>query len=142
MIRCATMLVFALFFAPLGLLLAGDLGDVAGDSRVAHADDVGEIAVAKGTTYIATTNEQNPAPLTLGKRKIAWVAHPTDPAQKIAILTIPYREKPQIFQASKTMRVRVLEGDYRKETINVAPSHAKPNKQNQQRIERERKEAQ
>lgn len=142
MIRCATMLVFALFFAPLGLLLASDLGDVAGDSRVAHANDVGEIAVAKGTTYIATTNEQNPAPLTLGKRKIAWVAHPTDPAQKIAILTIPYREKPQIFQASKTMRVRVLEGDYRKETINVAPSHAKPNKQNQQRIERERKEAQ
>lgn len=106
------------------------------------ADNRSEIVVAKGTTYIATTKEQNPAPLLLGKRKIAWVAHPADSTQKIAILTIPYREKSQIFQASKTIQVRVIEGDYPKEIINVAPSHAKPNKQNQQRIERERKEAQ
>lgn len=101
-----------------------------------------EYVVANGTTLIATTKDKNPAPLVLGKRKIAWVAHPTDSTQKIAILSIPYRTKPQTFQASDSIEIRVVKGDYHQETIQVAPSHAKPNAKNQKRIETERKEAQ
>lgn len=62
--------------------------------------------------------------------------------QKIALLSVPYREKPQILSLDNGIHLQIIEGNYKQETITVASSHAKPNAKNQARIKKEREEAQ
>ncbi|CAM2936430.1 M23 family metallopeptidase [Helicobacter burdigaliensis] len=97
--------------------------------------------VANGTTHILITANKSPKPITFNKRQIQWISHPKDKNLKIALLGINYYQKPQIINLSNKESLEIVAGNYKKEQIQVSKEKAKPNKQNSQRIIKEREEA-
>ncbi|MBX7490614.1 M23 family metallopeptidase [Helicobacter sp. Faydin-H64] len=100
-----------------------------------------EFVVENGKTIVLSTTMQNPKPIMFNKRAYQWVAHPSDTTKKIVILAIPYHTKPSIIALESGAKVEVVQGNYKKESIQVSQSKAKPNPKNQERIKRERDEA-
>ena len=95
-----------------------------------------------GTTFIAQTTQENPKPLKLGKRKFAWIPHPSDPSKKIAIIPIGYYTKAKKVSLSKNLTLNILDKNYKKEQIQITnKGKVKPNPKNQERIKKERDEA-
>jgi len=101
-----------------------------------------EYVVENGKTIILETLETNPQPLKILNKTYVWVAHPKNPAKKISLISIPYRTKSISIPLENRGILKIKEGDYKKEEIYASPAKVKPNKENQERIQREYKEAQ
>ncbi|MDA3966894.1 M23 family metallopeptidase [Helicobacter sp. WB40] len=99
-----------------------------------------EYEVENGKTLILTTKDTKAENIKINNRTYKWLQHPKNSNEKILIITIPYRTKPEISN-NGDISIKVIEGNYKKEQIVVAQSKAKPNKENQQRIKKERDEA-
>lgn len=97
--------------------------------------------VENGKTIILSTRLKNPQPIVIDEKTYAWIAHPSDAAKKIAILAIPYHTKPNIVDLEGGGQVEVVQGNYKQEKIIVSLDKAKPTPKNQERIKREREEA-
>ncbi len=99
-------------------------------------------SIANGATFIAITNEQNPQALHIQKKVFTWVAHPKDSKKKIAFVPINYRAKLGHLQLNDTIAIQVVQGNYRKEKINITnTAKIKPNKAENERIAKELAEA-
>ncbi|MDE5602965.1 MAG: M23 family metallopeptidase [Helicobacter sp.] len=101
-----------------------------------------EYIVENGKTIILESLEINPEPLKILNKTYGWIAHPNNPDKKISLISIPYRTKPVSISLKNRGILKIQEGNYQKEQINVSPAKLKPNKENQERIQREYKEAQ
>ncbi|WP_104722153.1 peptidoglycan metallopeptidase Pgp3 [Helicobacter mesocricetorum] len=101
-----------------------------------------EYIVENGKTIILETLENNPQPLKILNKTYVWLTHPSNPAKKISFIGIPYRTKPINISLGNRGILKIQEGNYKKEQIYVSPAKAKPNKKNQERIRKERKETQ
>lgn len=100
-----------------------------------------EFVVENGKTIILSTTIRNPKPIVIDKKTYFWIPHPSNLERKIVILAIPYYSKPSVVVLENGERVEVVQGSYKKESIQVSPSKAKPNPKNQERIKKEREEA-
>ncbi|QOQ97962.1 M23 family metallopeptidase [Helicobacter winghamensis] len=100
-----------------------------------------EFVVENGKTIILSTTIRNPKPIVIDKKTYSWIPHPSNLERKIVILAIPYYSKPSVVVLENGERVEVVQGSYKKESIQVSPSKAKPNPKNQERIKKEREEA-
>lgn len=100
-----------------------------------------EFVVENGKTIILSTTIRNPKPIVIDKKTYSWIPHPSNLERKIVILAIPYYSKPSVVALENGERVEVVQGDYKKESIQVSTSKAKPNPKNQERIKKEREEA-
>lgn len=95
-----------------------------------------------GTAYIFTTDIINPKPLIFGDKKIAWLAHPINANEKIAIIPISYRANLGRFELQKGLILEVKTASYKKEQITVTDtSKIRPNKAQQKRVADELNEA-
>lgn len=95
-----------------------------------------------GTTAIIISEEENPKDLILNKKNIPWIDHPSIKGRKFALVPINYREKNSEIDLSNEVKIKVLEGKYKKERIIVSDkSKVSPNKTQQERIAKERDEA-
>lgn len=101
-----------------------------------------EYVVENGKTIILESLETNPQPLKIFNRTYVWVAHPHNPAKKISFISVPYRTKSISIPLENRGILKIQEGNYKKEEIYVSPAKIKPNRENQERIQREYKEAQ
>ncbi|WDL75637.1 M23 family metallopeptidase [Helicobacter winghamensis] len=100
-----------------------------------------EFVVENGKTIILSTTIRNPKPIVIDKKTYSWIPHPSNLERKIVILAIPYYSKPSVVVLENGERVEVVQGSYKKESIQVSPSKTKPNPKNQERIKKEREEA-
>ena len=100
-----------------------------------------EFVVENGKTIILSTTIRNPKPIVIDKKTYSWIPHPSNLERKIVILAIPYYSKSSVVVLENGERVEVVQGSYKKESIQVSPSKAKPNPKNQERIKKEREEA-
>ena len=101
-----------------------------------------ENAAYNGTTFIAKTTKANPQPLKLDKKTFYWLPHPKDSKTKIAIIPINYYTKAQNANLGEGVSLEIVDGNYKKETITITNTEkVKPNPKNQERIKRERDEA-
>ncbi|TLD83474.1 M23 family metallopeptidase [Helicobacter sp. MIT 11-5569] len=100
-----------------------------------------EFVVENGKTIILSTKLANPKPIVVNKKTYHWVTHPNDTTRKIAILAIPYYTKPSLVRLENGDAVEIVQGNYKKEAIQASPSKVKPNPKNQERIKKERDEA-
>lgn len=100
-----------------------------------------KFVVENGKTIILSTKLKNPQPIIINQKTYSWVAHPSDATKKIAILAIPYHTKPNIAALENGGQVEVVQGNYKKEKIKVSLDKAKPSPKDQERIKREREEA-
>lgn len=100
-----------------------------------------EFVVENGKTIILSTTIRNPKPIVIDKKTYFWIPHPSNLERKIVILAIPYYSKSSVVVLENGERVEVVQGSYKKESIQVSPSKAKPNPKNQERIKKEREEA-
>lgn len=103
--------------------------------------DSPKFQVENGKTIILSTQLTNPKPIVINKKTYAWIPHPSEAGKKIAILSIPYHTKPNSIVLESGASVEVVQGNYKREKIQVSPSKAKPNPKNQERIKKEREEA-
>ena len=99
------------------------------------------LSVENGKTIILTTTDKNPQPVHLHKKTYQWISHPQDANKKIAILSIPYYTNPSKIVLDDGTEIEILQGNYKKEKIQVSQQKAKPNAKNQERIKKERDEA-
>ncbi len=97
--------------------------------------------IHNGQTFIAITSQKKPAPLKLEHKTFPWIPHPTNKEQKIALVSVPYKTSLKTFALGNEITLKVIQGNYKQEHINVDPGKAKPNKENLKRIAREREEA-
>ncbi|MCI5969025.1 M23 family metallopeptidase [Helicobacter sp.] len=100
-----------------------------------------EFIVENGKTIILSTTMQNPKPIVIDKKTYPWIPHPSNLERKIAILAIPYHSKPSVVALENGVEVQIVQGDYKKESIQVSNDKAKPSPKNQERIHKERQEA-
>lgn len=95
-----------------------------------------------GTTYIFTSDEENPKPLKFGTKSIFWLAHPTKTGSKIALVSVPYRANLGKVALKEGLVLEVKAANYKKEQITVTDtSKVRPNKEQQERVARELEEA-
>lgn len=95
-----------------------------------------------GTAYIFTTTEKNPKALTFGDKKIAWLAHPANENEKIAIIPVPYRANLGRFELQNGLFLEIKGANYKKEKITITDtSKIRPNKAQQKRVTDELNEA-
>ena len=95
-----------------------------------------------GTAYIFTATEKNPKALTFGDKKIAWLAHPANENEKIAIIPVPYRANLGRFTLQDALILEVKGASYKKEQITITDtSKVRPNKAQQKRVADELNEA-
>ena len=97
--------------------------------------------VENGKTIILSTQSANPKPIKNHQKTYSWIPHPLDKSQKIAILSIPYRTPISTITLENGTLIEVIAGNYTKEQIQANPNKVKPNPKNQERIKREREEA-
>lgn len=97
--------------------------------------------VENGKTIILSTTATNPKPIKINQKTYTWIPHPSDKSQKIAILSIPYRTPASTITLENGSIVQIIAGNYTKEQIQVSPNKVKPNPKNQERIQKEREEA-
>lgn len=97
--------------------------------------------VENGKTIILSTTASNPKPIKIHQKTYTWIPHPSDKSQKIAILSIPYRTPASTITLENGSIVQIITGNYTKEQIQANPNKVKPNPKNQERIQREREEA-
>ena len=112
-----------------------------GGLNALESADLPKFQVENGKTIILSTGLANPKPIVINKRTYAWIPHPSEVGKKIAILSIPYHTKPNSITLESGASVEVVQGNYKREKIQVSQSKAKPNPKNQERIKREREEA-
>ena len=95
-----------------------------------------------GTTFIAESTEAKPEALKLGKKKFPWIPHPSNPSKKIAIVPIGYYTQAKKVALNKNITLTIKDKDYKKEQIQITnKGKVKPNPKNQERIKKERDEA-
>lgn len=95
-----------------------------------------------GTTYIFTSDEENPKPLKFGTKSIFWLAHPTKAGSKIALVSVPYRANLGKVVLKEGLVLEIKAANYKKEQITVTDtSKVRPNKEQQERVARELEEA-
>lgn len=99
------------------------------------------IKVANGKTHILTTKEASPTPITWNNKTLQWINHPKNPHLKIALLSIGYYQKPKLIHLNNGENLEIIQGNYKKEQIQVSKEKAKPNQKNLKRIKLEREEA-
>ncbi len=105
--------------------------------------------VVKGTAKVLTFSKiPADATLTFGKKSIPILRHPVDTSKRIAFIPVNYRSKPGIKKVhityqggEKIVDINITPGNYRSETITVAPSKVTPNKKQRERTSREYHEA-
>ncbi|WP_299549915.1 M23 family metallopeptidase [uncultured Helicobacter sp.] len=100
-----------------------------------------QFVVENGKTIILSTTMRDPNPIVINKKTYFWIPHPNDSTRKIAILAIPYYSKPSVVVLQSGAKVEVVQGNYKKEKIQVSQGKAKPNLKNQERIKKEHDEA-
>lgn len=107
-----------------------------------HINDTKSHIAYNGTAYIFITDEENPKPLKFGTKNIYWLAHPTRPNTKIALVGVPYRANLGKVSLKDGLILEVKAGNYKKEQITVTDtSKVRPNAAQQERIARELEEA-
>ena len=80
-------------------------------------------------------------------KSIPLMKHPTNNKKQIALLSIPYAQTKNITllhtssKGSETLHVKVIQGAYAQESLNVEPSKVAPPKEALERIKQERDEA-
>ncbi len=105
--------------------------------------------VIKGTAKVLTFSKiPSDATLKFGTKSIPILQHPADASKRIAIIPVNYRSKMGIKKVhiayqggEKTLDINITKGNYRSETITVAPSKVTPNKKQRERTSREYNEA-
>ncbi len=106
-------------------------------------------SVIKGTTKVMTFLKiPGDATLKYGKKNIPILKHPSDASKNVAFIPINYRSDLGIKAVrisysggSKIIDINVTNGNYKSETLTVAPSKVTPNKKQKERTTREYKEA-
>ncbi len=100
------------------------------------------------TAVIAFSAIPQESRVTYGKKNIPLLQHPTIEDKRFILLPIAYRSTPgekkllvTYADGEKRLELHVEKGDYRSETITVAPSKVKPNKEQAKRTSMEYKEA-
>jgi len=104
--------------------------------------------VANGTTALIEIPADAQRLIGPDGKTIPIFSNPADPSKRIALIPVGYRT------ASKTLRLtmptpagsvviplQIIKGDYRSETLSVAPSKVSPNTAQRERIGREYREA-
>lgn len=109
--------------------------------EIKSIEDKTDFVVENGKTIILSTAMENPQPIVIDGRTYQWIPHPSDSMRKILILAIPYYTKSATVTLESGMEVEIVQGSYKKENIQVSQSKAKPNPKNQERIKKERDEA-
>lgn len=92
-----------------------------------------------GTVFIYQSDEA--LPLTYDKKSIRYTSHPKNPNAKIAFVPVGYYEKNAKILKSKGkdyFTIKILQKDYPKETITVAPDKVSYSNEVAQRIEKEK----
>lgn len=98
--------------------------------------------VANGATLIIESKQTKPQALYLQNKEFPWVSHPKNSKKKIAFITIPYKTNPGILKLNSNVSIKVVQGEYKKEKINIVDtSKTKPNKVANERISKELAEA-
>ena len=108
----------------------------------------GATEVANGKTAMVVLGGVDHDRLTYEGKTVPLLNHPTDPNRKIALIPIDYKtvpgEKSLLRSSSRgkeTLELRVIDGGYPFETLQVEPSKVSPNPEQQKRITKEYREA-
>ncbi len=117
--------------------------------------DISDTAISNGaTSLIEFKKEKNVKyeKITLDKKSFLVYQHPSDESKMYALLPISYYEKPADKMVkisykkngsskSESFSVKIKQGDYKKEKIQVTKSKVNPNKKHSKRISKEYHEA-
>ncbi|MCD6174097.1 MAG: M23 family metallopeptidase [Sulfurimonas sp.] len=117
--------------------------------------NISDTAISNGATSLIEFNKENGLKyekLTLGKKSFKVYQHPTDKTKMYALLPISYYEKPSdkmvdIYYKengsvkNKSISVKIKDGKYKKEKIQVTKSKVNPHKKYNDRISKEYHEA-
>ena len=116
--------------------------------------DISHSKVQNANTVLLKINEENISEvrLTFNKQNLDFYANPFDKNSFYALLPISYYEKPALNRVIisfmknnkkifKGIDLKVIEGDYLSEVINVKPSIFKPDPSREERVKREYQEA-
>lgn len=104
--------------------------------------------IANGQTALISLPAGSEARLFYEGKEIPLLRHPADPAKKIALIPVGYRTAPGekalhrlTPEGDTLLPLRIVDGGYPSETLQVQPSKVKPDPEQQKRVSREYSEA-
>lgn len=103
--------------------------------------------IVNGDTEILRVDSNVIGRAYINSKEAKWIPSPTDPTKMIMLVSSNYRAKDDIvvkienLDGDHEIKFTLIEGNYKKEQITVAPGMSNPSKENQERIKKESEEA-